>query len=239
MYLLTVLKIANSLVPNLFRSWLSMKLSTHVCKFYDVSTCGEIYIGLQDSSLLPWGREWKCTYNSYNVQEAIIYWRIRANATVYMAFQQIIILHSCPCAFCAPAFVLVQDGNFSTSWTCTGDPAPTLYYTCALNFRLYYYRHLKHVRIGKWTTGNKARKAILWTNCISSTYSLLSPSPRKSYKLTWLYWWACFVVIGINPRDKTFLYRRMHVWRRFLSLRTSDSTGSKTEVLGLLACNAK
>ena len=49
------------------------------------------------------------------------------------------------------AFYLRQDGDLSTSWTCSGDPqgVDDPYYDCNVYFNLYSYRHVKQVKIGE------------------------------------------------------------------------------------------
>lgn len=46
-----------------------------------------------------------------------------------------------------------QDGDFSTSWSCTGGPRNVeqrvIYYECTLGFSLEYYRNIKQVKIGE------------------------------------------------------------------------------------------
>lgn len=47
-----------------------------------------------------------------------------------------------------------QDGDFSTSWTCTGDPREpdddgSIYYECEVNIGLVHFRHIKQVKIGE------------------------------------------------------------------------------------------
>lgn len=46
-----------------------------------------------------------------------------------------------------------KDGDFSTSWTCTGDPRDpsdsSFVYDCTILFDLFSYRHIKEVKIGE------------------------------------------------------------------------------------------
>lgn len=55
--------------------------------------------------------------------------------------------------FCIVFIFVSKDGDFSTSWTCTGDPRDedqeTIRYSCTLRFNLAYYRHIKQVKIGE------------------------------------------------------------------------------------------
>lgn len=47
-----------------------------------------------------------------------------------------------------------QDGDLSTSWTCTGDPREPdddgiTFYECEIGIGLVYFRHIKQVKIGE------------------------------------------------------------------------------------------
>lgn len=60
----------------------------------------------------------------------------------------------CSATFILSALFLHQDGDFSTSWTCTGDPTEPndegiTSYQCELLFSVVYFRRIKQVKIGE------------------------------------------------------------------------------------------